>query len=389
MIISGFCYYYWQPTEPKAITEAQKDPSQPTNDGYSEAWRQQHTRTKHSPQEQRKEHEQQGKQESPRKSKPSITIFPPKNQDPDEFYKQLGASGSRKASFLPLTWMTKRQPEPYTSRDPEWKAFTELSQDPKAIQKVQDQLVSFCYHAIMESHEEILDVTGTPLGKFKAWVDVTYPQMKPARYERSGLVWIHDGIWKNKVLYGKVDYDGYTGRRFASLLWPDAFLKAAYEAGKFGAMWYYEVIKNLVVEPPKVHPGNKSSADIMSELRAQHKQDQDQDQGPQDMTSLERAARKLGHDLHLDFTTDHSAMTFQRHFSEEWSRSRFALPLGVCRFSGTVGLHGPDGHCKIAVDAFYLPKEKTFYSINLALMNLWPYSQHPGRRYPTDSFEDD
>lgn len=290
------------------------------------------------------------------------------------------------AMFIPMTWLRKREPEPYSASDPEWQGFVTLSKDAKQMTAVKTRLCEVvCEHL----RQVLTRVIGKQLTVHKSWLDFQFPSAPPAVYERSGILWTDDQIsWTTR----RVDERQVV--RVYRVLLPTALVSSLQALSTTLLKSHYASLKSLWLssdiserQRPAGQPIAKplSSATVEGERRgiSSANTPNGSSTSPQNLTSATTpdSQATLIHSMlpkpEPDSAISAATKAFKLNFLKKWLTPPVLLPRGVCLLKGEIGIHGSNGRVKISVTAVYLPKEDRFVSLKLTHAEIFPHRQAP------------
>lgn len=297
------------------------------------------------------------------------------------------------AIFIPLTRLGKCKGEYYSASDPEWQEFVALSKDPERMRRINSRLADIvCQHT--NNTPIIARVLGKPLVLSATWLDFKFPQSAPAEYERGGILWADNHIkWVAKR------YDDRQAQRFYRIIFPTALLSSlqgfssTFLTSRYGALrglWSraksserQSSTEMSVAASPIATPRNEAKSSSLASM--------DKGMGePQPRVSLAETPafhskvrdilRDIIHGPRHDSAFVAAATSFRVNFANKWTKSLRFDTRGACLVKGEIAMNGPNGRCKVYIEALYLPKENIFTHILLKDFDHWMNNQAPRGR---------
>jgi hypothetical protein len=296
--------------------------------------------------------------------------------------------------FIPLTWLRKREREYYSASDPEWQEYVALSKDIKRMAEIKSRL-SDLVSQYFSNFPVVTRTTGTPLTVSTTWLDFMFPQIAPVEYERSGILWVD-----NQIKWTAKRYDDRQAQRVYRVIIPTALLSSLQGLSSTLMTSHYGTWKSLWSrsEEPKHQTSSEMSAETplppttaqnesktASLASVQKRPGESQQTFPLTATPIFHAEliRNIMPESEPESAVAAAAKSFKLNFWKQWTKSQYFDIRGACVVKGEVAMNGPEGRCKVSVQALYLPKENRFAHISLNKADLWAHVQAPlGRPRP-------
>ncbi|KAL2262069.1 hypothetical protein VTK26DRAFT_2596 [Humicola hyalothermophila] len=128
--------------------------------------------------------------------------------------------------FIPFPGTTRKLPgQPYPSNSPEIREFERIAQSPKLRESMKRETVQLAWKTIAMNPALVLRI-GKPNRVGRVWLDISFPQIAPPEYERSGIL-ITDEI----IEWATVACDSATIQRLQRYLWPQEVTLGALTVG--------------------------------------------------------------------------------------------------------------------------------------------------------------
>lgn len=315
---------------------------------------------------------------------PEETASPQSSAGVDELAEDEVEDGA--PLFIPLTWSQLREGELYTTSDPEWQQFVQISKDRKKLQKLRNELAAIVLESASSRMSQLL---GSPLSLTGFWLVHQFPSRAPPTYLRSGLEITDDGVsWATKPL------DPDMGDRLQTFMKPvhvalaikDAYLVLLrrqlnrLKSPQGQPVDTLETLKeNRVLSskeklnPLSSHEQSKLQPPVSDALPENVAPNEGSDLHPSSIiSSLQRLPLPNlgpGSDLHL------ASIAFKLRLNEYRARSPRTPRRGTFFISGPVGVKGPNGFCRFEVRGEYDPAKPGWRTVEMELKDVNPRRQ--------------